>query len=136
MEIYPGSPFGTDWRMISDPGLFILAGLFLIIPAGFFALFAVWPVVLLSIPVVRHIQVHIKVKQDWPLWIVAGAMLGPFLLFAYSFPLGLGQTLIWNLILTGTMCGALCAILVRWLIGPEIDDGPIVIDSETTDHIT
>jgi hypothetical protein len=122
LELYPGAPFGVDWAMIGDPALFLTASAFLIIPAGLFALFAVWPFVLLVTQVMFRLEPTIPPAMNWAFWIMAGTILGPFALFAYSFPLGLGQALVGNLMLTGIVCGCFCAALCRALIGPQISD--------------
>lgn len=122
VDLYPGSPFGVDWRMISDPSLLLVGGALLVIPAGLFALFAVWPFVLLVAQGVMRIERTIPQQWNWLIWIGSGAILGPPALFVYSFPLGLGQVLIANLALTGLACGGVCAGLVRALVGPNIVD--------------
>lgn len=134
LDIYPGSPFGPDWTMLSDPRLLLVAILILAIPSSLFALFCVWPLLVVVTPMLRHAQARMSGKQDWSLWIGAGALLGPPALLVYSVPLGLGQTLIANLIISGSMSGVLCAALTRWLIGPEVDDPSVLSQPETTDH--
>ncbi|SEJ77535.1 hypothetical protein SAMN05518849_113103 [Sphingobium sp. AP50] len=122
LDIYPGAPFGPDWEMIRNPAQLLVSGFFFVLPAGLFALFAVWPLVLLVVQAMFRIEPVIAARLNWPFWIIAGVILGPPALFAYSYPLGLGQTLLGNLILTGMICGALCATLCRALIGPEVAD--------------
>ena len=129
LEIYPGSPFGPDWAAIRDPAIFVV-GAFLIMPAGLFALFAVWPTVLLATHCMVRFEPTASRHWNWLYWIVGGVILGPFALFAYSFPLGLGQALLTNLIITGMVCGGLCAALCRAIIGPKVDDLPISTDLE------
>lgn len=53
----------------------------------------------------------------------------------YSFPLRLGQTLLVELLVAGSCCGALCAILTRWLIGPGVDDISPMVEPEPADHV-
>jgi hypothetical protein len=122
IELYPGSPLGVDWRMISDPWMLLIGGMFLIIPAGLFALFAVWPLVLLVARGVRRIEPRVPPRYNWLLWLGSGVALGPLALFAYSFPLGLGHALLANLVLTGMICGGVCAALVRASIGSDVVD--------------
>lgn len=122
IELYPGSPFGVDWRILSDPWLLVMRSAFLVIPAGLFALFAVWPLVLLMVQGVMRIEPVVPQKYNWLLWAGSGVVLGPPALFAYSFPLGLGHALLVNLILTGMICGGVCAAIVRGLIGPDVGD--------------
>ncbi|WP_070157507.1 hypothetical protein [Sphingobium phenoxybenzoativorans] len=122
IDLYPGSPFGVDWGIVINPSILLIGGAFLTIPAGLFALFAIWPFVLLVVQGVMRIEPTVPHKYNWLVWIGSGAILGPPALFAYSFPLGLGHALLANLILTGVICGSLCAALVRGLIGPNIVD--------------
>lgn len=136
LDCYPGAPFGPDWRLMRDPTLLLMVSLFLILPTGIFALFAVWPLLLMVIPVVQRIERHAPARYNWMVWFSAGGLVGPPALFVYSFPLGLGHRLIGNLALTGCMCGVLCAILVRWLIGPDVDDAGTGLDTKTTNDIT
>ncbi|NML08827.1 hypothetical protein HHL08_01475 [Sphingobium sp. AR-3-1] len=131
LEIYPGSPFGPNWDKISDPASLAVGALFLILPSGLFALFAVWPIVLFVTQFMLRFEPAASRKLNWFYWIGGGFILGPIALFAYSFPLGLGQALLTNLIITGMMCGGLCAALCRAIIGPKIDDTSISADLET-----
>lgn len=122
LDIYPGAPFGPHWAMISDPYLLLVGSAFLLIPAALFALFCVWPLVLLIVQAMILTEPAIPSNLHWLFWIGSGVILGPPALLAYSFPLGLGQTLIGNLILTGMICGGVCAALCRALIGPDVGD--------------
>lgn len=135
LDIYPGAPFGPDWAMLTDVRMLTAGALFMIIPAGLFALFAVWPLLLLITPIVRAIETRSQIEPDWFLWMGSGVLLGPLALFAYSFPLGLGQTLIVDLVLNGMVSGGICAALTRWLIGAEVGDMPIVINAEAPDNL-
>lgn len=133
IDLYPGSPFGVDWHLFRDPSIFIIA-LLLFIPAGLFALFILWPSVLVAVWGVRKIEQAVARKYDWAVWIGSGVIAGPPAMFVYSFPLGLGRALLADLMLTGVCCGALCAALARWLIGPEVDDMSVTIKAETADR--
>lgn len=122
LDIYPGTPFGPNWETIKNPVLLIFGGLFYFVPAGLFALFAVWPFILFVVQGMLRVEPKIAAKLNWPFWVGTGIILGPPALYAYSFLLGLGHALIGNLILTGMICGGLCAALCRALIGPDVAD--------------
>lgn len=122
LDIYPGAPFGPHWETIGNTAFLFVGGLFFFVPAGLFALIAVWPLVLFVVQGMLRVEPNIAAKLNWPFWVGTGIVLGPPALYAYSFPLGLGQTLIGNLILTGMICGGLCAALCRALIGPDVAD--------------
>lgn len=75
IDLYPGSPFGVDWRMLLIPPALVITSILLIIPAGLFALFFVWPLVLVAVKGVGWIEKTMSRKYDWGVWIGSGVIL-------------------------------------------------------------
>lgn len=133
IDFYPGSPLGIDRGLIYEPLNFVMSAVVLFVPAGLFALFILWPSVLLAFNGVRRIEKAVAHGFDWAIWVGAGTVIGPPAMFLYSYPLGLGRELLADLLMTGACCGAFCAALTRWLVGPEVDDMSMTVEPETSD---
>lgn len=129
--LYFGSLYSPDFSLLGAAGPFILI---LVIPAAIFAIFIVWPVAAFSAECTAWLVRNTGRRHDWSIWLLVGALVGGPALFLYSFPLGLGRTMLGPLFLNGTLFGVICAALVRKFAGSQIDDTAIPLDDESADN--
>jgi len=133
-DSYIGSPYGSTLAVGTQASLgafawTLLGLLILFVPGAIFGILAVLPLAWLAGAVALRFETTRPAlrRLHWPL---GGALLGGPALLLYSFPLGLGQTLIGQLVANGIVCGLFCACLMRLFIRTDIVDAAIVADTE------